>query len=506
MFPDMKSIREYCMVSEAEEKLLLSQARPIVLLEKRKDFIPEVCGESDHIGAFLPCNPLQILLLEELGPLVMTSGNKGGEPIIIHEEEMLKHLHKQGIDFMLTHDREILTPLDDSIYQVAVCNGEYYPQLIRRARGLVPNPVVINRYLKKDIFAAGGDLKASFALGRGELIYMSQYFGDLDDVRCLESRKKGLERMSWLLEINPEAAVADLHPGYQSVTEASQAYPNSLIQVQHHHGHIASVMAEHGLTGKILGIACDGTGYGTDGSIWGSEFLLCEEKTMHRVGHFSPVKLLGGDAGAKQADMTLFSYMMEAAEQGFPIPELPNHELQKMAWRQNINTAYSSSMGRLFDAAASLLDICHENTYEGLCAIKLEQAARQGKVEFLRRSLRLEEILKVVCHKQNGTWQADSVKLLMDLYHLKEDYSGEILAYHFHHAVADAIVELASRIIEEHPDIKGIALSGGCFINRILLDEVMTGIQKKGMQVYINREVPCGDGGIALGQSWLASY
>ena len=194
MFLNVDLIKEYCEVSEEEQQLLESSARPIVLLKKKKDFVPEICGESDRIGALLPCNPLQILLLEETGPLVMTSGNRGGEPIIISEKEMQQYIGN-GIDFMLTHDREVLTPLDDSIYQVteiSMKNGnekqiEYRTQLIRRARGLAPEPIALKRKLIKDTFAAGGDLKAVFGLGRDELVYLSQYFGDLEDVRCMET-------------------------------------------------------------------------------------------------------------------------------------------------------------------------------------------------------------------------------------------------------------------------------------------------------------------------------
>ena len=550
MFPDMDSIREYCKVCKEEEELLLSQARPIVLLEKIKDFVPEICGESDRIGALLPCNPLQILLLEETGPLVMTSGNKGGEPIIIDEEEMKQHLGGQGIDFMLTHDREILTPLDDSIYQVARWGNEIHPQLIRRARGLVPDPITLKRKLKKDIFAAGGDLKASFALGREELVYMSQYFGDLDEVRCMDSRKRGRKRMEELLEVHPKSVIADMHPRYVSVEEARQEAENlkgrpddgrTIKQIQHHHAHIASVMAEQGLEGKILGIACDGTGYGTDGTIWGSEFLLCEEDKMQRVGHLSSVKLLGGDAGAKQADMTLFSYMMEAKECGYDVEEFfdtfiadaqeekraqltSNYHLQGMAWKQNINTAYSSSMGRLFDAVAALLDICHENSYEGLCAIQLEQAAHKGKTmlaehsdcaeysgstghdESAEKRDVIDNILSISCNIRDGIWQADGVKLLVDLYHLKSKYPKEVLAYLFHHAISEAMVEIAEQISKECDNMKGVALSGGSFVNRILLQEVMCGLKERGMNVYINEKVPCQDGGIALGQSWLATF
>ena len=512
MFLNLEEVKKYCEVSEKEAAILTSSARPIVLLKKKKDFVPEICGESDRIGALLPCNPLQILLLEETGPLVMTSGNRGGEPIIISEDEMLQHIGN-GIDFCLTHDREILTPLDDSIYQVneyeskwaEVSNVEPVVQLIRRARGLVPEPIALTRNLSKDTFAAGGDLKAAFALGRDELVYMSQYFGDLEDVRCMESRQKGIDRMENLLEICPEITAGDLHPAYVS----SQ---NTEYKIQHHHAHIASVIAEHGLNGKVLGIACDGTGFGTDGTIWGSEFLLCEDEKMNRVGHFSSVKLVGGDASAKQADMTLHSYMLNAREKGLPVEGYfsgkEEYKLQEMAWKQNINTAYSSSMGRLFDATAALLDICHYNSYEGECAIKLEQAAHEGKQQLEQAEKTIGDAYRVLgadCRKEDAAWQVDSEKLLVDLYQLKETYSKEILAYLFHLAVSNAIVENAIYICKEN-DVNQIALSGGTFINRILLREVTTGLSQNGLKVYTNEKVPCGDGGIALGQMYLMTF
>lgn len=519
MFLNINEVQKYCEVSEKEAALLTSSARPIVLLKKKKDFVPEICGESDRIGALLPCNPLQILLLEETGPLVMTSGNRGGEPIIISEDEMIEHLGN-GIDFMLTHDREILTPLDDSIYQVSEIGDKTVVQLIRRARGLAPEPIRLHRKLSKDTFAAGGDLKAVFALGREELVYLSQYFGDLEDVRCAESREAGIEHMKALLEITPKVTVGDLHPSYFSTQNMEK-------KIQHHHAHVASVIAEHGLEGKILGVACDGTGFGTDGTIWGSEFLLCEKGKMERVGHFSSVKLVGGDASAKQADMTLYSYMLEAREREYDVEDFfqncenvcmdrelnqsmkQKYMLQEMAWQQNINTAYSSSMGRLFDAAAALLDICHYNSYEGECAIKLEQAAHIGKQKLQMMPQTevndLQKTLSVCSEKIDDTWQANSVKLLVNLYHLKSNYSKEILAYLFHHSVANAIVELCDKIFEE-VGINQIALSGGTFINRILLSEVLKGLMARDMQVYTNEKVPCGDGCIALGQMYLATF
>lgn len=506
MFLNVDLIKEYCEVSKEEERLLTSQARPIVLLKKKKDFPPEICKESDRIGALLPCNPLQVLLLEATGPLVMTSGNRGGEPILISEEEMLPYL-EEGIDFVLTHNRGILTPLDDSIYQMGRAK-EPYAQILRRARGLVPEPIRIRYSLKEDTFAAGGDLKSVFALGRGNLVYMSQHFGDLEDVRCMESRNAGRERMEELLEIHPKKWVCDRHPAYVSVQEAwnhcgNERESQRLLQVQHHHAHVASVIAEHGLEGKVLGIACDGTGYGTDGTIWGGEFLLCEGAEMTRVGHLSVVKLLGGDAGAHRADMTLLSYMLEARAAGYDTGDYFSDKLnqditlQTAAWERNINTIGASSMGRLFDAAAAVLDICHENSYEGECAIRLEHFAHNCNEN-------ADNILHMDCVKIDGVHLADGVKLLVDMYRMKDRYSKEVLAYAFHKAVAEAITAIAWDICREY-GVNQIVLGGGTFLNRILTAIVMDTLRDKGSVVCINEKVPCGDGGIALGQIYLAA-
>lgn len=500
MFPGIEAIREFCEVSSKEEELLTSNARPIVLLKKKKDFVTEICGESDRMGAFLPCNPLQILLIEETGPLVMTSGNRGGEPIITNEEEMKKLMEEGCPDFMLTHDREILTPLDDSIYQV---NGSFV-QLLRRARGLVPEPIELAHSLNADTFAAGGDLKAVFALGRGKMVYLSQYFGDLEEVRCMKQRSNAITRMKELLALTPEVSVGDLHPAYVSAKDTN-------IKIQHHMAHVVSVIAEHHLEGKVLGIACDGTGYGTDGTIWGSEFFTYDNGKMERVGHFGMVRLLGGDAGAKDADKTLFSYRMEARERGLFIGDETcrdiemgisgeTERLQEMAWKQNINTALSSSMGRLFDAASALLEICHYNSYEGECAILLEQAAHKGKEKFFQlQEGGREKLLTADVTKQDGMWIADGVKLLADLSELKRQYENqkEVLAYLFHHAIAKAIVTMAESAGKEY---NKVVLSGGSFLNRILLNEVAEGLHAAGKEVYTNEKVPCGDGGIALGQ------
>ena len=504
MFPSLEAIKEYCEVTKKEEELLLSNARPIVLLKKKKDFVKEICGESDRMGAFLPCNPLQMLLLEETGPLVMTSGNRGGEPIITDEADMVKLLETGCPDYVLTHDREILTPLDDSIYQV----NESFVQVLRRARGLVPEPIILSKPLEEETFAAGGDLKAVFALGRGKMVYLSQYFGDLDDVSCTKKRSSAIMRMERLLEIKPKCTIGDMHPAYHSTIGTE-------VKVQHHMAHVASVIAEHGLEGKVLGIACDGTGYGTDKTIWGSECFLYEDGKMERVGHLRAVRLLGGDSSAKDAKKTLFSYQMEAMDRGLlgETKRLVMDEdviraeaIWEAAWKNQINTVASSSMGRLFDAASALLDICSYNSYEGECAILLEQAALKGTEHFfaLPESER-EQLLTLELSKQEEMVLLDGVKFLCDLADLKEQFHDkegyqELLAYVFHHALAKGLISMVECV---GPKYDQIVLSGGSFVNSILLSKVTEGLKKLGKEVYTNEKVPCGDGGIALGQIFL---
>ena len=506
MFADVAAVREYCEVSGQEEELLCSPARPIVLLKKKRDFCPEVCGDSDRMGVLLPCNPLQILLLRQTGPLVMTSGNRGGEPILIRDADM-KALMEEGCpDLMLTHDREIMTPLEDSIFQVAdIGKGKSVSQILRRGRGIVPEPVFLPRTLPAATFAAGGDLKAVFALGKGRAVYLSSHFGDLFDERALEARAASIAHMERLFSIRPELSVGDLHPAYVSARDAQES-------VQHHHAHIASVMAEQGLSGPVLGVAFDGTGYGCDKTVWGSEFLLCEGKRMRRAGCFTPVRLPGGDAGAKNADAALLAFLLEGERRGLAGLEEETSWVEMFCERtgrkesearllvraheMGIQTVISSSMGRLFDAVSALLGVGEYNSYEGECAIALEICASRAK-----RAWPLALEVKNV----GGLWQADSVKLIADIWHsFGAGAPREELALGFHMAVAEAAAKICERISEDGSGVIGqAALSGGTFANRILLKNLWRLLEERGFSVYTNEKVPCGDGGLALGQMYL---
>ena len=503
MFRDTLLIKEMAHASKTELKLLTSTERPIVLLEKNKDkdFAPSVCEGYVRVGAMLPCNPLQMLLLDELKTLVMTSGNRGGEPIATDDEPMLEALHEGFIDGVLTHDRDIVNGQDDSIYQVTKAGDKEYVQIIRRARGCVPEPIRMNVSFDHDMFAAGADLKNVFALARKNMVYLSPHFGDLDDVRCLKSRDKGIATLESLTGIEPEIAICDRHPEYISTKKTIEEYKTAS-RIQHHFAHVASVMAEHGLQGDVIGVAFDGTGYGDDGTIWGSEIFRIKGNGYIRAGHFSSVTMTGGDSAALDGNTALNCYLVKAHDRGLlsqgEIDEIvrkkESYELTKKVIGSGINTVKSSSMGRLFDAVSALLGICDKNTHEGECAMKLQAEAEKqyetnpSQVATVWAPIKKEEDMLV----------ADSVYLISMLAKsiLYGEEKGE-LALQFHMAIADALVQL---IMELNCKDQPVVLSGGCMCNSLLLKLMIPMFAKSGHEVYLNEKVPCTDGGIALGQ------
>lgn len=497
MFSDINQIQEYCIISEKEEQLLLSDARPIVLLRMKKDFSKEVCGESLDIGAFLPCNPLQILLTEECGPLVMTSANRSGEPIII-EDTKIKALIKEDtlLDGILYHTRQILTPLDDSVLRVI---GEKQV-FIRRARGYVPLPILLKRRTLNITFAAGGDLKASFCLYYEDRAYLSQYFGDMEDLDVSDVYQKNRIRMEEMFQLSSEQVSCDMHPEYYTVKFAKQEamqHNKPLIEVQHHHAHVASVIAEHGIEGKVLGIAFDGTGYGIDGAVWGGEFLLCEEDQMKRVGHLSYVTLCGGNEAAKNAGLVKNCYMIQEDLESKDV----EFSLIKAAINNKVNTFLTSSMGRLFDCVCAMLEIKDYNDYEGECAGLLENFALKA-IEKKLKPYHMTFSIK----KEHDIILASTEGFMLKIKEaLKAGYEKEAIALGFHYAIVD-MIEQVCEIVREEMEVNQIALCGGVFLNRILTNETINRLSNRNFKVYINEKVPIGDGGICLGQAYLSSF
>ncbi len=480
MFRDLQGIEALCRVSEKERELLSSPARPIVLLEKKTDLPGSVFQMSDRIGAFLPSHPIQHLLLEKCKCLIMTSANPKDRPIIYKEEDLLPFLEAGQLDLILTHDREILGPLDDSIFQVTRAGSEDVVQVIRRARGIVPTPVVLKKELSEPVLAKGGDLKNTFALGKGRAVYLSQHFGDLAEREAEKARDAELTRMKTLFAFPEEMkTVADLHPGYLSSEGVKH-------RVQHHHAHILSVMAEHGLEEKVLGLAFDGTGYGTDGTVWGSEFLLCEGKSFTKKGSLLPVLLPGTDRSMKDAKQSLAGYLSVAGEKLSGEDEVFCRALYNGSFG-----VYNASMGRLFDAASAALRVCSYNSYEGKCAALLEETAARAKTPFA---------LELPLVEKDGLLYGNGPLLIRDLVSaLAKGAPKEELALGFHEAVAAFAIKTGERIASEN-NVKTICLSGGSFVNRILMRRLITGFREKGFTVYWNSLVPPGDGGISLGQ------
>ncbi len=491
MFENIEKIKEYANVNEAEKELLMSSAGPIVLCEMKKNIGEGVCSNSRFIGAMLPSNPLQHILVRKLGPLVMTSGNLSGEPIITDNAAMLE-IKKNNplLDGVLYHDRDIITPLDDSIYYVT----DRTPHIMRRGRGITPESLPLKGG-NDTVFAAGGDLKSTFGFYKNGKAVLSQYLGDLEDEDCNKTYRLAAKHMADLYGIIPDVAVCDSHPAYFSSKKAEELFGVTPLYVQHHHAHIASVMAEHSLE-EVIGIALDGTGYGDDGSVWGGEVLHCKAGEVSRLANLASVPMCGGDSISKNADEALACFCLAAGE-GIPerILSRSDAELVKAAVENKINTLPSSSCGRLFDAVAAALDLGHYNRYEGECAINLENAAARAQTGgTVATKLKLDY----------NNYVFDTPKLIKQILELAESENADSLALGFHYALAEALVCAVGELASKKALPKRVALSGGCFANRILVLSLCEKLRKEGFEVYLNEKVPCGDSGLALGQLFIA--
>lgn len=513
MFETPEAIKEYCVVTAEEQSLLETKARPICLLYMHRNcFAPSVTQGSIYCGAFLPYTPLQLLLTEQCGPLIMTSANLSGQPIIREEKDIFA-LASPYLSGILYHHRRIVRSVDDSVAKMI--DGK--PQLIRRSRGYVPYPVFlrVKGREKFQVFAAGGDLKAAYCLFKNKSAVVSQYFGDLEEEAVMEEYISSGKELSELLKITPTHVVCDLHPNYFS-SRYAKGLGLPVLEVQHHHAHIASVMAEHDLEGKVIGIAFDGTGYGTDGAVWGGEFLLCEEAKFRRAARLRYIPILGGDESMKDAKKTASCYLCDMKLSEFCRDErLP---VIKAALEQKVNTIQTSSMGRLFDAVSSLLDISQENRYEGECAIRLEAEA----VLALRENI-LPVELSFAIEEKDGIIEIDPEPVLRTiveaLYNemnenktvehtpadqkLQHERTRRAYALGFHYAVADMMVKVCE-LLRTECKTDTVALSGGVFQNTVLTERACRLLREHGFRVYYNLAVPPNDGCISLGQTYIA--
>lgn len=494
MFANLETLKQHCHVDAYERTLLTGAECPIVLLRRKANssIASEVYTTSPYLGAFLPYTPLQHLLLAATGTLVMTSANPSGLPIFKDDVDMLRFVaENEQCEGVLYHNRAILRRLDDSVMSV-VAGGT---QFARRARGFVPLPIPYANEDGPAVLALGAQQKNTVCLSKGGQIYASTEIGDLDHLETMASYSDTIADMETLLTIQPDIAVCDLHPEYESTRFALQT-GLPVLQVQHHFAHIASVLAEWGREEPVIGVAFDGTGYGLDSTVWGGEFLIASSTGFTRVGHLKPMRFVGLDESVRQGWKSAACMLYDAGL--LDVAADPRYPTLKAALDGGFNTIRSSSMGRVFDAVSSMLGICHESTYEGQCAIELENAAALAQtdkpVDGFPFALRQEETGAVV----------DLASCLRQLIERRE--AGEdrnLLALQFHFTICQLIVETCVMLREQY-GLKTVALSGGVFHNRILLENVLPMLARAGFETLINRRVPPGDGGISLGQAYVA--
>jgi len=489
MAADLAAAAELAEVDAAAAALLASPARPIVLLPKRPGAAVAMAAAPGNrqLGVMLPYTPLHHLLLEAVArPIVLTSGNVSDEPIVYRDAQARETL-KDIADAFLTHDRAIHVRTDDSVARTF--RGR--PMLLRRSRGYVPEPLAVATGFPRPVLACGAELKNTFCLARGRHAFVSHHIGDLENAETLRSFTEGIEHFRRLFDIDPQVVAHDLHPEYLSTKYALELDDVDLQPVQHHHAHIASCLADNGEAGPVIGVAFDGTGYGTDGTIWGGEFLVAGLAAFERGGHLAPVPMPGGAAAIRQP------WRMAAAYTGDPEVARRHQDhwsaVITMAAR-GINSPLTSSAGRLFDAAAALLGVRDAINYEGQAAVELEQLADQGEAGVYPARVEAGDPFRIC-----GS----------DLLHaVIEDRTARVpapvIAARFHHGVA-ALIEAGCLLMRERHDLATVALSGGVFQNLLLLRATVGRLEARGFRVLLHSRVPCNDGGISLGQAIVAA-
>ena len=506
MFPSLESVKEICLVSVFEERLLKSPESPIVLLKKDKsertrDSKYLVCSSTapnnPYLGIMIPYTPLHHIIMRELDfPIIATSGNISEEPMCINESEVMDKL-KNIAEFFLVHNRPIVRHVDDSIVRVALGRE----LVLRRARGYAPYPIKINSEVIKDesgtnIFALGGHLKNSVALKIEDNVFVSQHIGDLSSESSYKAFVNVIEDFKKLYRVNPDQFICDNHPDYLS-TKYAKVLTSGHKSVQHHYAHIAACRAENQLEGGTLGVSWDGTGYGLDGTIWGSEFFISDDYSYSHAAQFRQFRLPGGDKGVKEGRRGAAGIFYEIFGDGlfdehpallhnFSKPEI---SLIKGMLQKKINSPLTSSAGRVFDAVASILDISHVSNFEGQSAMMLEFAADVDENDFYPFEIKRDKIIII-------DWEPMINYILKDL---KLNVPVSSIAGKFHNTLSRIILAIAD-IINENK----VVLSGGCFQNVILIEKTTKLLESKGYKVYSHQRIPPNDGGISLGQ--IAAY
>ncbi len=496
---DIEHIRKYAHVQPEEEELLKSLHRPIVILKKKKPnpLSKEVSPRNRYFGSMLPYTPLHYMLLQHgFIALVMTSGNMSEEPICIDNDDAFKKLSNIA-DYFLVHNRDIYLRSDDSIVKHTAGDTRF----IRRSRGYIPVPVFLKKKVVQ-ILACGGGLKSTICLTKGNNAFISQHIGDLENQATYEFYQLTIRHMKRILDIDPVIIAHDLHPDYLSTTYALEQQNVEKVPVQHHHAHIVSCMAENRLDGQVIGLSFDGTGYGTDGNIWGGEILISEDKRFERAAHLSYVSMPGSEAAIKEPWRMAVSYLYDAFGEelySLDLPVLKEIDEKKIRFivemiSKQINSPATSSLGRFFDGIAAIIGIRNYVVFEGQATMELEMLAGKNinkTYDFewvsgdMHRILLQPIVCGVVDDMSKGVHPSD-------------------ISSKFHATIIKMFSELCD-IVRKESGLNRIVLSGGVFQNSIVLTGLMEKLEEKGFQVFTHTQVPANDGGISLGQAMIAA-
>ena len=500
MSSTVTEVSGYALFDLMEQRLLEGPEKPIVLLRKRKEnpISPLVAPANGYFGVMLPATPLHHLLLHDTFlALVMTSGNLSDEPIAYRDEEARERL--QGIaDFYLVHNRGIHTRSDDSVIRVFQGN----PIFLRRSRGYVPRAIALPSS-QRSVLAVGAELKGTVCLTRADRAFLSQHIGDLQNDAVLRSLTETVDHLEQVLSIRPEVVAHDMHPDYLSTVYAQSLADLPRIPVQHHHAHLASCMAENRLEGETIGVIFDGTGYGSDGTIWGGEFLVGGYRSFRRWGHFRQVPMPGGDAAVREPFRMAFAYLHAAFGKG--LYDLPLAFLAEIAAEhrklflsmveRRINSPLTSSCGRLFDAVASLIGLRNRVSYEGQAAIELEALAEESETH---------QVYPFALHQEGEVTTVDFSLMFRTLVEdSAADRERAAMARSFHNTLAAATAAVCGGI-RKKSGLDRVVLSGGVFQNKLLTEGILSLLTEQGFQVFLQRLAPPNDGGLALGQAIIA--
>lgn len=500
MCRDVETIRNYAIVTDEEQKIIENVKRPIVLLKKSPDCLlpEEIAPDTDYLGFMLPYTPLHYLLFDNnIKALVMTSANISDNPVVYKNNEAINILNNIA-DYYLVHDREINIRCDDSV--VRVYKGKEY--FIRRSRGYAPFPVKLSFDLKP-MLACGAEQKASFCVSKGRYAFLSQHIGDLKNHETLNHYENQVDTFKKLFRIDPEIIACDLHPDYLSTEYAEQKHDIKKTYIQHHHAHMASCMADNNLEGDVIGITWDGTGLGTDGTIWGGEVLTGGYSDYSRVCSFLPTNMPGGDNAVKNIYMMALSYLIgtfgketDSYLNTFPILRDKGEEykiIYKMI-SKDINSPITTSCGRLFDGIACLLGLCGTVSYEGQGAVKLESASKYN----------IADTLDYDVIKKDGLYVYDwrpTINNIMELIKLKND--AAFIASAFHNTLVEVCIRMVDTV-RNNTGLNKVTISGGVFQNNYLLNKLVDKLNTMEFEVYTHNRVSTNDEGLSLGQIVIA--